>query len=869
MKKSLIALSLLTILSSKAQDYLGFINSNYCGITGAYINPANIVDNRMRFDMTLGGISMYGINNYLGVKRSDIIAKEGSFYKSLLKSSGNSNSAWADSMFQQKYLNNVENGSDKSVYFTARVALPSFMINLGKKDAIGLNISARNYVNVDGVSPALASLLFTDIGRTPGYDVSSLQNIDINNKQLSVNYMSWLEYGLTYAHVFKSDNEHFFKGGVTAKLLQGLASAYLNVKDLTVKFNGAWLNQDSMAMLSVIKTDVNYGHSNNLEIPSSTIKGDARNNIPVVDDPTLYGTLLNGYPKFASHPGFGFDLGMVYEWRPDYASYQYDMDNKTGLWRRDKNKYRIKAGLSLLDVGGMRFAKGVNSNNFTIDSDSIRYRLYKTGDYPVSSVDSIIRSLVTYNDVEGTYKMALPTSLIAQLDFNLGSNFYIDLMGFFAFKKKNREAKVHDFTNISLTPRWDHKWFGIAVPFAYNEAAAIANQPFRIGTMVRLGPLAIGTNDMGNWFGKKDVFGTDVYVILKLPIPYGRPKDRDKDKVSDKLDNCINTPGVWEFMGCPDTDGDHIPDVDDKCPTVPGIKELQGCPDKDGDGIIDTEDDCPDVKGPKEFNGCPDRDGDKIIDKNDSCPDIAGLKEFEGCPDKDGDGISDKVDECPDVFGPKEFNGCPDKDGDGTPDSKDACPDVPGPKEYKGCPDKDADGLLDHEDGCPDVAGPKENKGCPWPDTDKDGILDKDDACPTVAGQGQYKGCPPPPPIKAAEQKIIERAFKSLEFATGKDVIKAKSFPSLNALATILVTHKGDWKLQLSGHTDNDGSAESNMLLSEKRAKAVKKYLEKKGVIADNIMADWHGDTKPIADNSTPSGKQKNRRVEMKIITKE
>ncbi len=62
--------------------------------------------------------------------------------------------------------------------------------------------------------------------------------------------------------------------------------------------------------------------------------------------------------------------------------------------------------------------------------------------------------------------------------------------------------------------------------------------------------------------------------------------------------------------------------------------------------------------------------------------------------------------------------------------------------------------------------------------------------------------------------KILERAFKSLEFATAKDVIKPKSFPSLNDLAKLLKTHDKDWTLKLSGHTDNDGTPEKNMVLS-------------------------------------------------------
>jgi outer membrane protein OmpA-like peptidoglycan-associated protein len=59
------------------------------------------------------------------------------------------------------------------------------------------------------------------------------------------------------------------------------------------------------------------------------------------------------------------------------------------------------------------------------------------------------------------------------------------------------------------------------------------------------------------------------------------------------------------------------------------------------------------------------------------------------------------------------------------------------------------------------------------------------------------------------------------------------------------------------------------MLLSEKRSKAVKAYLVKNGVPAENITAEWFGSTQPIADNNTAAGRQKNRRVEMKVNFRE
>ncbi len=343
-----------------------------------------------------------------------------------------------------------------------------------------------------------------------------------------------------------------------------------------------------------------------------------------------------------------------------------------------------------------------------------------------------------------------------------------------------------------------------------------------------------------------------------------KPLDKDKDGIPDKLDDCPTIAGLKEFKGCPDKDGDRIPDKDDACPDVAGSVEFKGCSDKDGDKIIDKDDACPDVAGTIETKGCPDKDKDGIIDTEDECPDVAGLKQFMGCPDKDGDGIIDKIDECPELAGTKEYNGCPDTDGDGIADNKDLCVTEKGPLENKGCPykDKDGDGVLDKEDKCPEVPGPADNKGCPFGDADGDKVLDKDDQCPNTPGPADNKGCPK---LEKQEEEVLKAAFNNLEFETGKDVIKDVSFDELNELANLL-KKKTAWKLKMSGHTDNQGNPKANMDLSKRRAAAVKKFLSSKGIEETRLTSEGFGQTKPVANNKTPEGRQRNRRVEMKVL---
>ena len=75
-------------------------------------------------------------------------------------------------------------------------------------------------------------------------------------------------------------------------------------------------------------------------------------------------------------------------------------------------------------------------------------------------------------------------------------------------------------------------------------------------------------------------------------------------------------------------------------------------------------------------------------------------------------------------------------------------------------------------------------------------------------------------------------------------------------------------KIEISGHTDNVGTATYNQQLSENRAKAVVNYLKKKGISADHLQFKGYGFTQPIATNDTPEGRQMNRRTEFKVLGK-
>jgi outer membrane protein OmpA-like peptidoglycan-associated protein len=106
-------------------------------------------------------------------------------------------------------------------------------------------------------------------------------------------------------------------------------------------------------------------------------------------------------------------------------------------------------------------------------------------------------------------------------------------------------------------------------------------------------------------------------------------------------------------------------------------------------------------------------------------------------------------------------------------------------------------------------------------------------------------------------------ATHGILFDTGSDRIRPESTPTLKEIGEMLKAH-ADLKLTIEDHTDNIGSAESNQVLSEKRAAAVKTYLVSTySIDVSRLEAKGFGTTKPAATNDTAEGRQNNRRVEL------
>ncbi len=184
--------------------------------------------------------------------------------------------------------------------------------------------------------------------------------------------------------------------------------------------------------------------------------------------------------------------------------------------------------------------------------------------------------------------------------------------------------------------------------------------------------------------------------------------------------------------------------------------------------------------------------------------------------------------------------------------------------------DADHDGVPDERDRCPNEAEDRDRvqdaDGCPEDDGDSDGILDEEDRCPgakeTINGFEDDDGCPDEGPAKVIVEKGQIRILETVRFKTNSDELEPESNSILNQVALTMKANRQIKRVRVEGHTDETGTRELNMRLSQSRAETVRTYLVNRGVKADRLSAQGFGPDRPLAKGKDEGARAKNRRVE-------
>lgn len=483
LRKLIVPSFLCSSLIGFSQDYSGYRTGNYTGVNGVFFNPANIADSRYRWDVNLVSVSALGGNNQASFKLKNF-----------------RESFDADSLENQLY---GKNAGATSGLVSANVLGPSFMFNATKKTAIAFTSRARVMANVQEVDGTLLQQVVDGYTSDAGlpYTITSAKN-------MRVNMNAWSEFGASLGQVIMDKNKHFLKGGITLKYLAGVGNAYLQVKNLTTT-----IDEDKVAEKAYL--------SNTSGRLGLGFGGASLDNFEA-DDLTSFDSR-----------GFGFDIGFVYEFRPDHAKHRHGDKYE---WNRDENKYKLRIGLALLDIGSLKYKRDQSrSGAYDIGvTGADKFYLSELSDVDLDDYKHFFDSRPQYftpvsGSTDSEYKVALPTTMQLDIDYNLYRRFYISLAGQFSLISNESKPYNSQYHNtFTLTPRYETGKFGCYLPLNYNELTR-----FNAGLSLRLGPLFIGSGSVVTALLNESK-QADVHVGIRFGVLHKSKANKKKAPVDEK-----------------------------------------------------------------------------------------------------------------------------------------------------------------------------------------------------------------------------------------------------------------------------------------------------------------------------------------------
>lgn len=464
-----------------AQENMGMATGNYAGVSSVWYNPANIADSRYKFDINLIGINSYFNNNYLLVKNSALVRRL--FYKDPYNSSF---AAVKDDLLQEQLpaSGKVYARTESNIHFPF-----SFMASTGKRSAIAITMNNRTINRVDSLNPDLASALFSEL-RDP-----SMYGKDMRIDSMRYNFLNWQEIGFTYSRVILNGDHNFLKLGVTLKWLGANAGAYIQTNNAVVNF------KDSVT-LSLNSPLIHYARSERADLGQFNRK-DILNNV--------------------EDQAFGWDAGLVYEYRAKIKKFRYIDETLEEKQRRDLNKYMFRIGISVVDMGRFTFNKKPLTNDHSADILNWDFSGVKASSF--SDFDTAYSKKINYlTGASNTFTYRLPAAVIANIDVHLFGGFYINAAAKAPLESFKKSADTYIAANkwVAITPRYESRFLGVYLPVTY------ANNRTNMGLTIKFGPVYFGSNNLAQILSNESSYEADYHAGLRLSVLYGKPSKLNK-----------------------------------------------------------------------------------------------------------------------------------------------------------------------------------------------------------------------------------------------------------------------------------------------------------------------------------------------------
>lgn len=469
-------------LKSYSQNQVGLTSGNYIGVHNLLINPANICYQPISLDITLLSFDANLNNNQFYSDPTFLLtAPFNSGFKLVPQNRGFKESKVKEGNLIVK-KNLVPNGY---IFGGVNLLGPSVLLALSKKRSIAFTSGFRTHLGVINVSNVTANTIFEGLT----FSEVMFQNMKMTDTKVS--FASWLEGGISYAQVINESNKHLHRLGFSLKALFGIAGAYVYDRG----FNG--VNENGKELI-FNNSSFSYAYAG----PGTSNNSDNNSAFK-----------MRGL-------GFGLDVGYSIEKR-NYGSTRY-CPTMYGLSTLGID-YKWKAGISLLDIGAIKF----NQNAFLteIDNGSMRWPKFDTAlTKDIVTIDSLFRSNITGTTPKtaDAFWLILPSAISIQFDYHFTKEFFANITIYQRITLVQMPSLTR-MNTIVLTPRFDSEIYTVSMPIILNEY-----KNFNLGLSIRYKYITIGSDRVGETFGLNQAYGADFYTSFKYYL--GQQSSKSKFK---------------------------------------------------------------------------------------------------------------------------------------------------------------------------------------------------------------------------------------------------------------------------------------------------------------------------------------------------
>ncbi|MES2798120.1 MAG: DUF5723 family protein [Bacteroidota bacterium] len=468
-----------------AQQYLGIVGSNYAGTNSIYANPANSVDSRHKVFINLAAADLFIGNNAI---------KWNAPYSFLKLISGavipSQKLIWRNS-----YLTAIENNKEKNLNALVELRGPSVLYSIDSKQAVAFTSRGRGAISFTNVSPEIAKLM--QYGPRNPTIIRSGQDLN-----MALNMNAFVELGISYAKDISLNPEEAIKIGISAKRIVGLTNFHMVAKDSDYQLVNDVVNPQ----------DPSFLYDNVLNIQHIDVKYGQSDEEAGLNDFSLRPGSWIG--KDSPGRGFGFDLGISFESRPEIRKYSYKVKGKQ-RWDETQNKYAYKIGLSIIDIGRVKFDNPSYVSNYYTVTDNKYVFDNQMRLLPISRLVNGINNSLNVGAASSlnSFYSSLPTAIQAYFDYKVKDNYYVYSTWVQNLRSDNKLG-MRMPSLISVVPRYESKWINLAVPLSLLNDY----QLLTLGFSARLGPFFIGSDNLGGLFNLGNPRGMDIYSGLNIPI---------------------------------------------------------------------------------------------------------------------------------------------------------------------------------------------------------------------------------------------------------------------------------------------------------------------------------------------------------------